>query len=256
MNYTDSHSHIYAKEFKDDIQGVIDRCLEHNVSKIWMPNIDHTSIDGMLEMEVKFPETCIPMMGLHPCSVNKNFDRELYIVEEWLEKRTFAAVGEIGLDLYWETTFIDQQKEAFKVQIGFAKRHSLPIVIHNRNAFEETISMVEKEFDEKITGIFHCFTGTLNEAKRIIDAGFYLGIGGVVTFKNGGLDKVLPEINLEKIVLETDSPYLAPVPHRGKRNESSFIPIIAKKIADIKKVSLEEVAEITTENAFNIFKNF
>jgi TatD DNase family protein len=210
----------------------------------------------MLELEANYPAHCIPMMGLHPCHVNKNFEKELYIVEEWLAKRAFAAVGEIGIDLYWDKTFQSQQEEAFKIQIALAKKYQTPIVIHNRDAFEETISMVEREKDEKLEGIFHCFTGSTKEAQRIIDLGFYMGIGGVVTFKNGGLDKVLPEIGLEYIVLETDSPYLSPVPHLGKRNEPAYIPIIAEKIATCLNISPEEVAEKTTNNANTIFRKW
>jgi len=254
--YIDTHAHIYADAFEEDIGAMIERALECGVQEIFMPNIDHASIESMLELEEKYPGHCIPMMGLHPCHVNKDFEKELYIVEEWLEKRKFAAVGEIGMDLYWDKTFGEQQREAFKIQIGFAKKYQIPIVIHNREAFEETISIVEQEKDEKLEGIFHCFTGTVAEAKRIVDLGFFMGIGGVATFKNGGLDKVIPEIGLERLVLETDSPYLAPAPYRGKRNEPAYIPIIAEKIAGYLQISKEEVAAKTTKNANTVFRKW
>lgn len=253
--FIDTHAHIYAKEFKGDLEVVIQRALENKVDKIYMPNIDHASIDDMLELEEKFPDTCIAMMGLHPSSVKKDFEKGLYIVEEWLSKREFVAVGEIGIDLYWDSTFQLQQEEAFRIQIKLAKEKNLPVVIHCRNSFNETIAIVEELKDDRLKGIFHCFTGSKEDAERVVKLDFYIGIGGVVTFKNGGLDKVITEINLNNIVLETDSPYLAPVPYRGKRNEPSHIPVIAQRIADYKGTSLEEVAEQTTENARNIFKN-
>jgi TatD DNase family protein len=229
------------------------RCRETGVLKIVMPNIDRTSIDRMLDTEEKYPAECFAMMGLHPCSVKKDFEKELYIAEEWLMKRKFAAVGEIGTDLYWDKTHWEQQKEAFGTQVGWAKKYDLPIVIHCRESIDETIELLRLHADKKLTGIFHCFSGTPEQARKIIELGFYLGVGGVVTFKNGGLDKVMPDIDLDRIVLETDSPYLAPVPYRGKRNESSYIPMVARKIAEVKKVPLDEVQAITTQNAKNIF---
>lgn len=251
--YIDTHAHLYADAFEKDRDAAVEKALESGVQEIYMPNIDHTSIDGMLALEDKYPKHCMPMMGLHPCHVEKNFERELYIVEEWLEKRSFAAVGEIGMDLYWDKTFQEQQQEAFYIQIALAKKYQIPIVIHNREAFNEAFNIVEQQKDEKLEGIFHCFTGSVEEAKKIMDIGFYLGIGGVATFKNGGLDKVIPEIGLDNIVLETDSPYLAPTPHRGKRNEPAYIPLIAEKIATLLEISPEEVAEKTTKNAHTIF---
>jgi TatD DNase family protein len=252
--YIDSHSHIYAEEFDLDQQEVLRKCLDAGVNKIYMPNVDHTSIDRMLETEHKNPDHCIPMMGLHPCNVKRDFEKELYLVESWLRKRKFAAVGEIGTDLYHDKTFFPQQEEAFKIQVGFAKEYHLPIVIHCRNSMRETIDLLKKIRHDSLTGIFHCFSGTLEEANQVVEMGFYLGIGGVVTFKNGGLDKVLPDIDLKHIVLETDSPYLAPVPHRGKRNESTYIPIIAEKVGLLKKMTAEEVGEITSANALKLFK--
>ena len=233
---------------------MLHRCEEQQVSRIFMPNVDHASIDGMMELESRFPNQCIAMMGLHPCSVQKDFERELYIVEDWLSKRKFSAVGEIGTDLYWDKTFWDQQQEAFLIQVKWAKQYSLPIITHCRESIDETIALVENQQDGKLTGIFHCFSGNAEQAERITKLGFYLGIGGVATFKNGGLDKVLPEIDLAHLVLETDSPYLAPVPHRGKRNEPSYIPLVAKRIAEIKNCSIEDVQKNTTQNALKVFR--
>jgi TatD DNase family protein len=252
-HWIDTHAHIYAREFDQDRQEVLHRCAENKVKKIYMPNVDHTSIDGMLEIESRRPE-CVATMGLHPCSVKKDFERELYIVENWLSKRKFAAVGEIGTDLYWDKSFWDQQCEAFKIQVGWAKKFGLPVIIHCRESLSQTLDLVEQMQDGALTGIFHCFGGTAEEAERIIKLNFYLGIGGVSTFKKAGLDVVLPDVSLERIVLETDSPYLAPVPHRGKRNEPSYIPLIAQKVAEIKSVTWEQVQQQTTTNATNIFK--
>ncbi len=252
--YIDTHAHIYLKNFKEDIEEVLQKSHDAGVHKILMPNIDHTSIDDMLELEAKHPAQCTAMMGLHPCSVTKDFEKELYIVEEWLNKRKFIAVGEIGTDLYWDKTLLEEQKEAFKIQIGFAKQHKIPIAIHCRDSFDETIEMVETLKDENLTGVFHCFTGSVEEAKRVTDVGFYLGIGGVATFKNGGMDKVLPEIDLKHLVLETDAPYLTPAPHRGKRNEPNYIPIIAHKIAEYQGTDVSGVATATTRNANALFR--
>jgi len=251
--YIDTHAHIYHEDFVIDRLDMLHRCDEQGVKKIFMPNVDHTSIDGMLELESRSEGKCFPMMGLHPCSVKKDFERELYLVEEWLSKRKFAAVGEIGTDLYWDRTFFEQQKEAFNVQVNWAKKYRLPIVIHCRESIDQTIELVEQLQDGNLTGVFHCFSGTVDQAIRITNIGFYLGIGGVVTFKNGGLDKVIPEIDLEHMVLETDSPYLAPVPHRGKRNEPSYIPLVARKMSELKNRSIEDVQDITTNNALKLF---
>jgi TatD DNase family protein len=252
--FTDSHAHIYAREFDEDRQRMIDRASQQGIGKIYMPNVDSASIDRMMETEEKNPGVCVAMMGLHPCSVKKDFEKELYLVEDWLGKRNFAAVGEIGIDLYWDTSLLSEQEEAFKVQIELAKTYSLPIVIHCRNSFRETIDLLMKNMNDTLKGVFHCFSGNLKEAREVMDIGFYLGIGGVATFKNSGLDKVLPDIDLNYILLETDAPYLAPVPHRGKRNEPSFIPIIAEKIASCKNISPDEVAEVTTANSRNLFR--
>ncbi|QSE97173.1 TatD family hydrolase [Fulvivirga lutea] len=249
----DTHAHIYLDQFEKDIDQVLDRSQEVGIEKIYMPNIDHTSIDGMLELEEKH-DMCVAMMGLHPCSVNKTFEKELYLVEEWLGKRKWSAIGEIGTDLYWDKTFWPQQQEAFNIQCQWAVKYDRPVVIHCRESIDETIELIEKLGNEKLRGVFHCFTGTTEQANKIIELGFYVGIGGVATFKNGGMDKVLPDVDIDKIVLETDSPYLAPTPNRGKRNEPSFIELVATKISEYKKMELDEVKEVTTMNAKQLFK--
>ncbi|MEQ8363789.1 MAG: TatD family hydrolase [Cyclobacteriaceae bacterium] len=251
--WTDSHAHIYLKEFDHDRTEALQRCIDEDIQKIYMPNIDHTSIDNMLEVEAQNPKQCISMMGLHPCSVKKDFEKELYLVESWLAKKSFAAVGEIGTDLYWDKTFWEQQKEAFNIQVKWAKQYGLPVVIHCRDSIDETIALVEALYDDKLKGVFHCFTGTAEQAKRITKLGFYLGIGGVSTFKNGGMDKVIPELDINTILLETDSPYLSPVPYRGKRNEPAYISIIAKRVAELKNIALEELQIATSSNAQNLF---
>ncbi|MBL6448323.1 TatD family hydrolase [Fulvivirga sp. 29W222] len=251
--FVDSHAHIYLNKFKEDLSDVLERSFEHGVNRIYMPNIDHTSIDDMMEVESKYPNNCFSMMGLHPCSVQKGFEKELYLVEEWLGKRDFVAIGEIGTDLYWDKTYWEEQKEAFKIQVEWAKEYKLPLVIHCRESIDETIELLEAVKNDELTGVFHCFSGDLEQARKIIDLGFYLGFGGVATFKNGGLDAVIPHIGLDHILLETDSPYLAPVPHRGKRNEPAYIPVIAKRVATLKEMPLDEIAAKTTANALILF---
>lgn len=253
MTWTDTHAHIYAKEFDADRSDIITRAQESGIGRIYMPNVDHTSIDAMLEAEARFPGQAIAMMGLHPCSVNKDFERELYLVEEWLGKRKFAAVGEIGTDLYWDKTWWEQQQEAFRIQVTWAKKYQLPLVIHCRNSMDETLALLAPLVDESLTGVFHCFTGTTDQAKKIMEMGFFLGIGGVSTFKNGGLDTVLPEIGMDQLVLETDSPYLAPVPHRGKRNEPSYIALIAGKVASLLHTTDAKLMEATDQNVSRLF---
>lgn len=253
MNWIDTHAHIYDKSLKKDLPEIIAKCRDEGMQQIYMPNVDHATIDAMLETEEKYPE-CVATMGLHPCHVNKDFEKELYIVEDWLSKRPFAAVGEIGVDLYWDKSFLSQQQEAFRIQTGWAKERGMPVIIHCRDAFAETLALVEELKDEKLSGVFHCFTGSLEDAQKAIEMGLYLGIGGVATFKNGGLDKVLPHIELEHLVLETDSPYLAPVPYRGRRNSPEYIPLIAARVAELCEKSLEEVYAVTTQNAQKLFK--
>jgi TatD DNase family protein len=208
----------------------------------------------MLALEAQYPDNCYAMMGVHPCYVNENVAQELAIVAEWLEKRPFKAIGEIGLDFHWDTTYSEQQYQAFRMQLELARSYSLPVAIHSRESTRECIDEVKSLQDGRLSGVFHCFSGTLEEAKEIIDLGFYLGIGGVVTFKKSGLDKLLEQIDMEHIILETDAPYLAPVPYRGKRNESAYIPLIGEKIADIKNLKIADVAAITTSNALKLFK--
>ena len=250
----ETHAHIYSKEFKEDASEVIDRSKEAGVTSIYMPNIDHTSIDDMLEMEEKYPGYCIPTMGLHPCSVNKDFEKELYLVEEWLGKRDFVAIGEIGTDLYWDKTFREQQIEAFRIQVSWAKKYKIPVIIHCRESFDLTLSLVEELKDDRLTGVFHCFTGSVADAEKVKALGFYIGLGGVATFKNAGMDKVIPLLEMDHVVLETDSPYLAPVPYRGKRNEPSYLELVAQRIADLRETALENISEITTFNARKLFQ--
>ena len=253
MILTDTHCHLYSEEFKVDIEEVIKNAAIEGVQQFYLPGIDSTAIESMLALEKKFPGKCIAMIGLHPCYVKDNYNEELEIVRGWLTKREFAAIGEIGLDFYWDKTFLIQQYQAFRTQIEWAIEYKRPIVIHTRNAMQETINLVKEYKSKGLGGIFHCFSGSYESAKEIIDAGFYLGIGGVVTYKNAGLAEVLTKIDLEHLVLETDAPYLTPVPFRGKRNESSYLKYIAAKIAAIKQVPVEEVASITTANAEKIF---
>ena len=253
LTYIDSHAHIYAEQFNPDRDDAIRKAAEAGVTQILMPNVDHTSIDILLQTETDYPDHCQAMMGLHPCSVQKHFQRELYTVENWLAQRKFIAIGETGIDLYWDKTFLPEQQEALQIQVDWAKKYKIPIVLHTREAFNEVFEIIALNHDDTLQGIFHCFSGTAEEAKKVINLGFYLGIGGVATFKNGGLDKVLPEIPLEHLLLETDCPYLAPVPHRGKRNEPAYLPLIANRVAEIKEVSLEELVAACTANTKKLF---
>lgn len=256
MNLIDTHAHIYSTKFDSDRDQVVQDIREAGVERIYMPNVDVNTIESMLACEEKYPGLCIPMMGLHPCDVKEDFEDQLIVMEEWLNKRSFAAVGEIGLDLYWDKSFFEQQKKALRIQIGWAKAKNLPIVLHCRESMDETIAIVKEEHDGKLRGIFHCFNGNVSQARQIIELGFLLGIGGVATYKNGGLDLVIPEIGLENLVLETDAPYLAPVPYRGKRNSPAYLPFIAEKIGDYLEISKEMVALKTKENALNLFHDF
>jgi len=249
LSIIETHAHIYDEVFAEDREAMLEKAFSEGVAEIWMPNCASETIEGMMALATQYPIQCLPMMGLHPCYVKEDFEKELYIVEEWLNKYKFLAIGEIGMDLYWDKTFQKQQEEAFLIQCQLAKKHNLWIDIHSRNAFWETVALIEKNADPNLKGIFHCFSGDLADAQKAIELGFLLGIGGVVTFKNGGLDKILPHISLENIVLETDAPYLAPVPHRGKRNEPAYLTIIAQKVADMMQVSVEQVIEKTTLNA-------
>ncbi|MBK7432458.1 MAG: TatD family hydrolase [Chitinophagaceae bacterium] len=255
MKLIDTHSHIYLEEFKADIDSVIERARKAGVEKIFLPAIDSRETDHLLDLEKKFPGVCVAMTGLHPCSVKAGYRTELDLVNRALGERVYAAVGEIGLDFHWDKTYITEQYEAFEIQIGWALEHDLPIVIHSRDAMQECIDVVRRSSSKGVKGIFHCFGGSYEQARQIIDLGMYLGIGGVVTYKNSGLAEVLDRIDLQHLVLETDAPYLTPVPYRGKRNECAYLAIIAEKLAQIKKTSLDEVAAITSANAEKIFGN-
>jgi len=251
--FIDTHTHLYSEEFKTDINEALKKAIDAGVEKFFLPNIDSSSVACMHALCEKHPQHCFPMMGLHPCSVKENYKEELAIAYNYLQSKKYIAVGEIGIDLYWDKTFYKQQVEAFETQINWALEFNLPIVIHCRNSFDEIFEVLTR-FKKLPKGIFHCFSGNAEQAQKVIDiTGFKLGIGGVVTFKNSGLDKAIEHIDLNHLVLETDSPYLAPVPYRGKRNESSYIPLIAAKIAEIKNCSLLDVATITTANAKEIF---
>ena len=250
--FTDTHTHLYDEQLTiDDAQ--IQRAIDARVTKMYMPNCDSSTIEGMLQLADNWPGNCMPMMGLHPCYVKENYKEELATVAEWLAKRKFYAVGEIGLDYYWDMTFKAQQIEAFEIQIDLALKYDLPIIIHSRESTADCIDIVRKKQNGKLKGIFHCFSGTLEEAKQIVSLGLYLGIGGVVTYKKTNLPEIINKVSLTHIVLETDAPYLAPVPYRGKRNESSYIPLIAQKIAEILNIPVAEVAAITTANAAKVF---
>lgn len=253
MILTDTHSHLYDNKFAEDRTAMMARAFEENVQRIFIPNVDQHTVKGMMDIVALHPQKCFPMMGLHPCHVKEDFKAELAVLKAHLDAGGFCAVGEIGMDLYWDKTFVEEQKEAFRTQIHWAKEKGLPIAIHCRDAFDEIFEILEDEKDELFRGVFHCFTGTIEQAHRAIDLNFYLGIGGVVTFKKSGLDAVVKHIDLKHLVLETDSPYLAPSPNRGKRNESSYLIHIAQKVADLHERNLKEIAEITTKNSKQLF---
>ncbi len=253
MKIIDTHCHIYSTDFEEDRDASIARAVEAGITPILMPAIDRTTHDLMLKVERDHPDDCFSMMGLHPCSVKEDYQDELDAVERHLASRPFKAIGETGLDFYWDKTFTPQQYEAFRRQLDWALQFDLPIVIHSRSSTDECIEVVREFQNGHLKGVFHCFSGTVVQAREIMDLGLYLGIGGVLTFKNSGLDKVMKEIPLEKVVLETDAPYLAPVPFRGKRNEPAHIIHVARKLADICETSLESIAAITTANAQKLF---
>lgn len=252
--FVDTHAHLYATDFDTDRNEVLARTREAGVELVFLPNVDSRSIEPMLSLEAANPGFCHAMMGLHPCSVGEGYEEELKLVRNWLEQRPFCAIGEIGVDLYWDKTYQKQQEVAFMQQVEWALEFDLPIIIHSRESTGLILDLLEPVRQPKLRGIFHCFSGTIEEAKRVIDLGFLLGIGGVLTFKKAGLDVLLQHIDLEHIVLETDAPYLAPVPYRGKRNESSWIPVIASKLAEVKNTELAIVATQTTANARKLFK--
>lgn len=255
MTLTDTHTHLYSKEFYHDLDDVMSKAIEAGVTNLFLPAIDSETTEDMYALEKRFPDNVRLMMGLHPCSVKPgNYKQELDWVRKQLDERPFYAVGEIGIDLYWDKTTLGIQQEAFQTQIQWAKSMNLPINIHCRDAFDEIFEVLDKENDGNLTGIFHCFTGDLNQAHQAISYGLKLGIGGVVTFKNGKIDHFLSQIPIENIVLETDAPYLAPTPYRGKRNEPAYVALVAGKIAELYQLTIEEVAKITTKNAQNVYK--
>lgn len=253
MILTDTHTHIYYEKDSEQQEKQIERCLDNHITRLFLPNVDSESISLVMGMAEKYPENCFPMLGLHPCDVGLDYEQQLAIIAKATEKYKIYAIGEIGIDLYWDKTFLQQQQDAFTKQINQAKELNLPIVIHCRDAFDEVFEILEANNDEKLRGIFHCFTGNLQQAKKAIELGFYLGIGGVVTYKKAGLDKVVEQLSLDNLVLETDAPYLAPTPFRGKPNESSYLIHIAQKVADLHQKTLEEVAFITTQNSKKVF---
>jgi TatD DNase family protein len=250
----DTHTHLYLNQFREDIDDVIAQAKENGVKKFIFPAIDSSHFERMHNLKKKYPNDIFLMSGLHPTDVKENYKDELDFVVNTLKTNSYVAIGEIGIDLYWEKSFLKQQQDAFKFQIRLAIKHDLPIVIHCREAFNEIFEILDKENCDKLRGVFHCFSGTFEEAQRAINLGFVLGIGGVVTFKNGGIDKFLHKIDLKNIVLETDSPYLAPVPFRGKRNESSYIIYVLEKLSEIYGISKEKIAEITSKNAEKVFR--
>ncbi len=254
MVLTDTHTHLYVAQFDEDRNDVIKRAIKAGVSRFFVPAIDATYYPAMFDLERQFPDNIFLMAGLHPTHVKENFKDELQVVKEQLNNHKFYGIGEIGIDLYWDKTFIQEQQDVFKIQIAWAKENNLPIIIHCRDAFDEIFEVLDEVKDDKLYGIFHCFTGDLKQAEQAISYQMKLGIGGVVTFKNGGIDKFLNKIPLKNIVLETDSPYLAPTPFRGKRNESSYLINILNKLVEIYGLSPEEIAKITTQNSKEVFK--
>jgi TatD DNase family protein len=253
MTWIDTHAHIYSTELQPNEAGMMERAKNAGISQVLMPAIDSATHAQMLRFEHDYPGYCVSMMGLHPCSVGANYEAELSIAKEYLSTRKFVAIGEIGLDFYWDISFKEQQYTAFRRQIEWALEHSVPVCIHSRSATGECIEVVREYRQAQLRGVFHCFSGTLRQASELIDIGFYLGVGGVITFKNAGLDKIMKDIGLEHVILETDAPYLAPVPFRGKTNEPAYIPYIAQRLADIKETSLDVVAQMTNTNAKKLF---
>ena len=250
---TDTHTHLYSSQFKEDQKEMMQRAKDAGVSRFFIPAIDSSYTESMLKLEEDYPLDVFLMMGLHPTSVNENYKDELAHVKKWIDKKDFYAIGEIGIDLYWDTSFLTQQQDAFRTQIKWAKEKKLPIIIHCRDAFDEIFEILEAEKGDDLKGIFHCFTGTKEQALQAISYNMKLGIGGVVTFKNGKIDAFLNEIDIQHLVLETDAPYLAPTPYRGKRNESAYITNVVDKLVDIYQLSFKEISEITTQNAKAVF---
>jgi TatD DNase family protein len=253
MRFIDTHAHLYSSPIKENIEGIMKNAMDNGIDTIIMPAIDSTTLEAMLEVEKTYPENCMAMMGLHPCSVKENVKEELAIIEAQLQKRKFIAIGEIGLDYYWDKTFTTEQMHAFEIQMQWALDYKLPIAIHTRNAMGETIEAVKPFAKKGLRGIFHCFSGSKESAEQIISMGFHLGLGGVLTYKNAGVAEAIKDIPMEWLVLETDAPYLSPVPYRGKTNEPSYMIHVAMKLAEIKNLPLHEIASITTNNAEKLF---
>jgi len=253
IQWIDTHCHLYSEEFSGDRRQIVRRAIEAGVETCYMPNVDVSSIDAMLELENDFPGQCIAMMGLHPCSVKEDFEEQIEVVRDWLAVRKFVAIGEVGLDFYWDLAHTAAQYEAFRRQLQWSLDYQLPVVIHSRESLRQCIDVVKETGAGEIKGIFHCFGGTASEAREIMDLGMYLGIGGVLTFKNSGLGDVIKEVGLAKVVLETDAPYLAPVPFRGKRNEPAYLTYVAETLSKITGKDLPEIAAITTGNAYDVF---
>lgn len=254
MKWIDTHAHMYDEQMANDLPELVNQAIQEGVTEIYLPNCDQHTIDPMLQLEAQFPEVFKPMIGLHPCYVKEDYTEEIAIVLDWLQKREFAAIGEIGLDYYWDLTFKNEQQKAFEQQIQWAIDYDLPIAIHTRESIDDGIAIVRNMQKGQLKGVFHCFSGTVEQAEQIIDLGFYLGIGGVVTYKKSTLPEIVAAVDLKHLVLETDAPYLAPVPYRGKRNVSNYIPIIGQAVASIKNVPLSDVAAITTANAKDLYK--
>jgi TatD DNase family protein len=253
MLLTDTHTHLYYEPDGEKRAALMQRCADNHINRLFLPNVDAISVAKVFDLSAAYPANCFPMLGLHPCSVKEDWEQELDTVMNAHNGHKIYAVGEIGIDLYWDKTFLKEQVQAFEKQIAWAKSLKLPIVIHCRDAFNEVFEVLQQQQDENLRGIFHCFTGTLEQGNKVIELGFYLGIGGVLTYKNAGLDKILPQFDLKHIVLETDSPYLTPVPFRGKPNESSYLIYVAQKVAELYQTSIETVAAITTENSKQVF---
>ncbi|MBN1112792.1 MAG: TatD family hydrolase [Bacteroidales bacterium] len=251
--WIDTHTHIFSQQFDNDIDEAVSRAKEAGLDMLLLPNIDIDSIEPMNNLCEKYPDYCFPMMGIHPTSVEKDFSKQLLVIESELAKGKYCAVGEIGIDLYWDKTLVEEQKLVFASQIDMALKYNLPIVIHARDSFDEIFEVLDNYKDRNLKGVFHSFTGSAEQALKAISMGFYIGINGIVTFKNSGLDKIIPQIDINSIILETDAPYLAPVPYRGKRNESSYLPLIGSKISDILEINEKKVAEITSNNARKLF---
>jgi TatD DNase family protein len=249
----DTHAHLYSKQFDADLPETMARAFEAGLTHIFLPNVDSTSIDSMLRLEAAYPERCFAMMGVHPCSIGADFEKELDTAKEWLDRRPFVAVGEIGLDYYWSREFVEQQKTAFRTQLDWAKSLGIPVAVHARDSMDDILDILEEKQDGRLHGVLHCFTGDLAQARRALSLGFFLGLGGVLTYPKGGLDDVVRELPLDRLLLETDAPYLAPVPFRGKRNESAHLVHIAQKLSSVLERPLEEIASATSANALRLF---